>query len=147
MIVGGAGFTLSTSEVVDKLNEIAMKTPNAALRALNEIAEGVSAVSKSRTPVDTGTLRGSHIVRTELEGGEFATATIEVGGPAAPYALFVHEGLFQGGGRSGGSVASHSRKGKAGKKKGVGGPKFLESAVNEVTPSLAGLIAGALGDI
>ena len=51
------------------------------------------AESMARTPVKTGALRGSHITRHPEYRGQDVSVTIEVGGPAAPYAVVVHEDL------------------------------------------------------
>lgn len=53
------------------------------------LAERVMADAKRRTPVRTGTLRNSgHVKEANASGFELV-----YGGPAAPYALYVHENL------------------------------------------------------
>lgn len=69
---------------------------------------------KPRTPVLTGALRASEFV----DGPDFTSKVIEVslnaGGPAAPYAWFVHENLD----------ANHT----------VGQAKYIESVIFERAP-------------
>jgi hypothetical protein len=76
--------------------------------------------SQRRTPVDTGSLRASHTVEVYADRRD-VTGTITVGGPSAPYALYVHENLD----------AHHD----------VGQAKFLESTLAESQPFLAKRIA------
>ena len=72
--------------------------------------------SMRRTPVLTGALRASHeTTEPTYKGGEIEVA-IQVGGPAAPYALIVHEDL----------TASHR----------VGESKFLERSVTEAATGI-----------
>lgn len=63
----------------------------AARQALREHAETVLAASKRLVPVDTGVLRGSGVVVPVAKTGTTLTVVIAYGGPAAPYALAVHE--------------------------------------------------------
>jgi len=65
----------------------------ALTKVLNEEAEAIIGEAKLETPVDTGALQGSGVVLPPT--GEFMAVTIEAGfgGPAAPYALRVHEDL------------------------------------------------------
>jgi hypothetical protein len=74
-----------------------------------------------RTPVDTGALKGSHETSKPEQGGGDVSVTITVGGPAAPYAVPVHENLD----------AHHK----------VGQAKFLESTIMESRSSMAERIA------
>src|SRR5262245_40398140 len=60
---------------------------------LNQIAEDIMSDSKENyVPVDIGTLKGSGHVVTETSGN-VVTATMAYGGPAAAYAVAVHEHL------------------------------------------------------
>jgi hypothetical protein len=86
-------------------------------RALYQEALAIQKVSMRRTPVDTGALRASHeTLEPFFDGGEVRVA-IAVGGPAAPYALVVHEDLD----------AHHN----------VGEAKFLEKSVLEAAQNLS----------
>lgn len=88
----------------------------AAVAALYAEAELIATASRVGTPVDTGELRGStHVVPPETQGRD-TVIVVAVGGPAAPYALYVHEDL----------EAHHD----------VGGPKFLETAAREAADGL-----------
>lgn len=93
----------------------------AALRAEAEIE---MTEAKRRTPVDTGALRDSgHVTGPDVAAQE-ATVRLVFGGPAAPYALFVHENL----------EAFHR----------VGEAKFLERPLLEAAPHLADRVAARI---
>jgi hypothetical protein len=87
-------------------------------------AEGqdVQTDSMENTPVRDGFLRGSHVTTVApFEGIEDAAVEITVGGPAAPYAVYVHEDL----------EAHHT----------VGEAKFLENAINRARSGFAKRVA------
>lgn len=93
-------------------------------RALYQEALVIQRESMKRTPVDTGALRASHETKQpDTTGGE-VSVRIVVGGPAAPYALFVHERLD----------VHHP----------VGQAKFLESAVLEAARDLPSRLAARI---
>lgn len=98
--------------------------PEAQGRALFQEAHVVQKVALERTPIDTGALRGSYVVRPPEISREGQSVKIEVGGPAAPYAVYVHERLH----------VRHP----------VGQAKYLESAVNEAARDLAERVAARL---
>ena len=77
-----------------------------------------------RTPVDTGALRASHETSLPSWKGDNLEGTIKVGGPAASYAVPVHERMYV-----------FNRHGQA---------KFLESTINESAPFLLKRIASRL---
>ena len=104
-----------------KMQQLAAKFPDEAARALYQETEIEAAESKRRTPVDTGTLRGSIHVEGPHRSGRSISTAIVAGGPAAPYALVVHEDLS----------AYHA----------VGEPKFIERTLMESAPHLADRIA------
>lgn len=54
-------------------------------------AEGVMTQSKELVPVDTGTLKGSGTVKLPREENGVVVQELGFGGPAANYAVFVHE--------------------------------------------------------
>jgi hypothetical protein len=67
--------------------------PLAAQQVLLETAHQVLAVSQQDyVPVDTGALKNSGVVETDDLGTRFVV-TVGYGGPAAEYALHVHEDL------------------------------------------------------
>jgi hypothetical protein len=90
-------------------------------RALYQEALVEQKESMRRTPVNTGALRGSHETSRPAQDGGNVSVTITVGGPAAPYAVPVHENLD----------AHHP----------VGQAKFLESVIMESRPHMAERIA------
>lgn len=108
-------------EVTRNIERLAGDIVDTAGRALFEEAQVEKAESMRRTPVDTGALRGSHSVSRPAYQGRQVEVTISVGGPAAPYAVAVHENL----------EAIHP----------VGRAKFLESTILESLPFLAARVA------
>lgn len=93
-------------------------------RALYAEAREIQKTSMRRTPVETGALRASHeTTRPVLERGE-VSVTIQVGGPAAPYAVPVHERLD----------VHHP----------VGEAKFLERSVLDATAGMGERIASRI---
>jgi hypothetical protein len=107
-----------------KLDRIAQRIPDRVGNALYAEAEIEMGEAKRRTPVDTGALRASgHVGFPVFEGRDIAV-TLNFGGPAAPYALVVHEDLG----------AWHA----------VGQAKYLESTLLESAPFLPTRIATRL---
>jgi hypothetical protein len=78
--------------------------------------------AKRRTPVATGELRASGFVSIPLVYGNLIQVELSFGGPAAPYAIYVHEDL----------EAFHNKVGEA---------KFLESTLKESAPYLMDRVA------
>lgn len=104
-----------------KLTSLMRNMPHEGASALFVEAQIERTESMRRTPVDEGNLRASHIVLPpEIRGGD-ASVTIAVGGPAAPYAIHVHENL----------EADHP----------VGQAKFLESTLKESAPYMGQRVA------
>lgn len=61
---------------------------------LYEEAETIIGLAKEQyVPVDTGALRGSGFVEPPVQTGDRVEVRLGFGGPAAPYALTVHEDL------------------------------------------------------
>jgi hypothetical protein len=101
-------------------------TVRAAAGAL--FREGERIMTKCKqvyVPVDFGTLRSTGRVQPPVVSGTTITVTLGFGGPAAPYALIVHENL----------EAYHRPPTQA---------KYLEVAINE---AVAGMDARLAGDI
>lgn len=109
------------SDMQRKLAALINGLPNEVAAALYTEAQVERTESMRRTPVDVGNLRASHIVTPpEIKGADI-TVKIAVGGPAAPYAIFVHEN----------TEADHP----------VGQAKFLESTLKESAPHMAARVA------
>jgi len=66
-------------------------SPKAVAQAIWEEANLIFARSQTLVPVDTGVLRGSGGVSAPQTGQNGTYVDVFYGGPAAPYALFVHE--------------------------------------------------------
>ena len=63
-------------------------------RGLFKEGEGIMTISKQAyVPVDTGTLRASGFVDRPIRRGTKILVMLGYGGPAAPYAIFVHEDM------------------------------------------------------
>ncbi len=115
------------SELDRHIRDMSNKVSTVAGRALREEAEIEMTEAKRRTPVDTGALRASGRVEgPQLAAGD-VYVTLSFGGPAAPYALFVHENLD----------AYHK----------VGQAKYLESTLNESRPHMASRLAKRIGKL
>ena len=113
--VTGAGAMRKT------MQRIARQAPNEFARALYQETEIEATEAKRRTPVDTGALRASiHVEGPTVTGRRISTAIV-AGGPAAPYAIEVHENL----------EAFHK----------VGESKYIERPLMEAAPHLAARIA------
>ena len=78
-------------ELVNALKAGAEDTPQAIAQAIYEEANVIFAKSQVLVPVDTGVLRGSGGVSAPQMGNTGYFVDIFYGGPAASYALFVHE--------------------------------------------------------
>ena len=78
-------------ELVNALKAGKEKTPKAIAQAIYEEANVIFARSQILVPVDTGVLRGSGGVSAPQQGPSGYFVDIFYGGPAAPYALYVHE--------------------------------------------------------
>jgi len=108
-------------EIRAKLSLIVRNAPKELGAALYAEALLIEQESRRRTPVLTGALRASHETSLPLVTRDEVAIAIRCGGPAAPYAIYVHE-----------MVELHHRVGQA---------KFLESAVLEASAGLAERVA------
>jgi len=78
-------------ELINALKKGGEKSPHAIAQAIWEEANLIFAKSQVLVPVDTGVLRGSGGVSAPQQGPQGYFVDVFYGGPAAPYALFVHE--------------------------------------------------------
>lgn len=108
-------------ELLKKLSGLGKALLGEAGPALFTEAVEIEQASRKRTPVDTGALRASHETERPVIEQDRVSVTISVGGPAAPYAVKVHE-----------MVEVPHRVGEA---------KFLEKSVLEAAPGLNARIA------
>lgn len=92
---GSAGVTVTWTgikELETRLREASAEKATRALSvALYREALRIFAESQRITPVDTGALRGSGVVTEPRVTGTTVEVVIGYGGPAAPYAVYVHE--------------------------------------------------------
>lgn len=109
------------AELAARLRTLATAIPVELGRALYQEALIEQKESMRRTPVLTNALRGSHVTTKPVINGREVTVSIEVGGSAAPYAIYVHENL----------EVDHPN----------GQAKFLESTINESAPFMAARLA------
>lgn len=104
------------AELQARLRTAAQRVPQAVAAALFTEAEVEMAEAVRRTPVDTGALRASRFVEPPRIEGREISVSLGFGGPAAPYAIHVHEDLD----------AYHE----------VGEAKYLEGPLRESAPHL-----------
>jgi Bacteriophage HK97-gp10, putative tail-component len=115
------GASINTQELRRRLQRAQERIPQAVAQALYQEAEIDATEVKKRTPVLTGNLRASvHVVGPERKGTK-TSVEIVAGGPAAPYAIYVHENL----------ESFHH----------VGQAKFIESVIMETRPNFMARIA------
>jgi hypothetical protein len=114
-------ITLDVGTVLGNIKKLDHTIPLAAAAALYQEALVEQKKSMKRTPVDTGALRDSHQTSAPKWKGQNLEVTIKVGGPAAGYAVIVHEDMS----------AIHT----------VGQAKFLESTILESEPFMLARIA------
>lgn len=105
----------------NKLKNLKRKFPDEIIRALYVETEVEVKEVKMRTPVDKGPLRASVHQVGPTRQGRTIYSLIAAGGPAAPYAIYVHENL----------EAFHK----------VGQAKFIESVILESRPSMGARVA------
>lgn len=124
----GVKFALvDTDGIRRKIASLQRELPNEVGRAIRVEAEIEATECKRRTPVDTGALRSTiHVEGPTTEAGGSISCAIVAGGPAADYAIHVHENL----------EAHHP----------VGQAKFIEEPLRESAPFLPGRIAKRLRD-
>jgi len=111
-----------TLEKLDKRAQAELK------KALYAEAELIMTESKKQVPVDTGTLRSTGYVKQPEEKGDLVEVEMGYGGPAAPYAIWVHER----------TELHHNPPTKA---------KYLEDPVKTAAPKLPGALAKRLRKI
>lgn len=119
-------FTLDTKAITAKLGKFTDGIIPVIRQAMNEEAEITMTRSKEDyVPVDTGNLRSSGQVETEIQG-ESVTTRLGYGGAAADYAVYVHE------------INKNYRNGKQW--------KYLETPLKEDLPRINDGIAKAVED-
>lgn len=75
-----------------KMRALGVSGLRAGARSLQESAENIMTISKRDfVPVETGTLRSSGIVQLPEISRDSVSVKLGYGGPAAPYAIYVHE--------------------------------------------------------
>lgn len=80
-------------ELKKALKEQGQRAEKSLAAALYAEGERIMAEAKRLCPVDTGTLRSTgHVQKPVIRRGSIEV-TLGFGGPAAPYAVFVHENL------------------------------------------------------
>lgn len=99
------------------------------------------------TPVDRGNLRASAFVLPPEYRGATVTVRFGFGGPAAPYAVHVHEDVRVFGLRPGGGARNFGRgrfrryRGGRRRRKFVGQAKYLSTAIRNRAQGRAGRVA------
>ena len=80
-------------KVVARLKRFGNNAPANVATALYQEAQALIAEAKQITPVDTGALRASGMIQMPTLQGKQVEVRCGFGGPAAPYAVYVHENL------------------------------------------------------
>lgn len=115
-----------TKELDRKLAAVKDAGPQATAQVLWETGQQILAVAQQDyVPIDTGALKNSGVVEATDTGGDFVV-TVGFGGPAAEYALFVHEDL----------VARHV----------VGQAKYLEIPFRAAVEGMSGTLKARVRD-
>jgi hypothetical protein len=134
-------FTMTvtgTQEVQKVLAQLGQRATPAMREALRTEAQELLAESQALVPVMDGTLKGSGTVTEDLKANS-PTLIVGYGGPAAPYALSVHENPRSG--QTGGLSPS----GKQYKKWAhIGQWKYLEQPWKQRMTGFADRIAASL---
>lgn len=85
-------FTMrGVPEMKTRMRRFQTRFPDVVGLAMRQETEIELTEVKRRTPVDTGELRASEFVLGPLREGQMIRTFIVAGGPAAPYAIYVHE--------------------------------------------------------
>ena len=90
-------FYINSPDIValaKALNEIPSNMPELLDKALYEEANVIFNESQKIVPVDTGALRASGMVHAPKKEHNRTSVRVTYGGPAASYALYVHENLY-----------------------------------------------------
>lgn len=111
--------------IQNRMRTLQRRYPDVIARGLYIETEVELKEVKRRTPVDKGPLRASEHVVGPTRSGKKIFTLIVAGGPAAPYALFVHED----------PDAFHK----------VGQWKYIESVILESRPHMAERVAKRIG--
>jgi ribosome modulation factor len=84
-------------QAAKRIRELIERYPDRAIRALSsgmyKEGEIIAGNAKDICPVDTGTLRDTTTVLLPKIEGDSVLQEIGSGGPAAPYAIYVHENM------------------------------------------------------
>ncbi|MBC7340892.1 MAG: HK97 gp10 family phage protein [Clostridia bacterium] len=164
-----------TRELRRALEKLGKRTLVEAGKALYAEAELIMTESKKQCPVDTGTLKSTGYVEQPKYSGGQVTVQMGYGGPAAPYAVIVHEGYgphaitaknakvlaAPANKWKGGPVNEYESKqlpkyskdgnyvilGKTVHHPGFAGKKYLENPVNEAAPQLAARLTRRLRQV
>ena len=117
-------------KAIARLKELGVSAPIAVARGMRSWGEQTRTQAIKVTPKMWGALRDSIYVDQSLKSGK-ATLNIGAGGPAAPYAVVVHENF----GRT--RSKYHSIKWTT----AGTGPKYLENPIRERMPLMDGEIS------
>ena len=152
-------------EMAAVLVRLGVEAPMAAAAALFQEAELIMARSKEYVPVDQAILRTSGHVQKPVIRSDGASVTMGYGGAAAPYAVYVHEGIGPAVGRPAfmppakvfegwvrrniGGTEQEIRRiaflvARAVGRRGLKPTKFLERAMNEAAPGTRARVAKRL---
>jgi hypothetical protein len=97
MAITRKDFYINTKEIeilADAIARIPNHMPNLLEKSIYEEANVIFNESQKLVPVDTGALRASGFVHAPKKENDRVFVRVTYGGPAAHYALYVHENLY-----------------------------------------------------
>ena len=97
MAITRKDFYIDTKEIeilADAIARIPNHMPNLLEKSIYEEANVIFNESQKLVPVDTGALRASGFVHAPKKENDRVFVRVTYGGPAAHYALYVHENLY-----------------------------------------------------
>jgi hypothetical protein len=153
---------IDLSSLQARLADAGERMREAAKKELYLCADEVMSASKEVVPVDIGNLMGSgHVGKhagsdmgvdegSAYDDGDAVCIDLGYGGPAAPYALYVHEELQPSSGHSVNPNWSWAKAAQAGKAinwtRPGSGPKYLEAPYEARRPAIPPRILQAVKD-
>jgi len=131
-----------TEELKRLLKQLGGKARAELGKALYTEGQLIRTDSMRQCPVDTGTLRGTAYIEQPKYTAKSIIVEIGYGGPAAPYAVYVHENPRAG--KTGGKSPSGKRYKTWAK---VGKWKYLEDPAKAAAPEMPRRIAARLREV
>lgn len=133
------GQKITADQLAKRLVKLPASMHKQAGKALYAFAKGVIVpAAKDNAPMMDGILRGTIDALPPVVEGKNVVVRVVAGGPDAPYAIAIHEHLSE---HSPPTWVAAEESGK-GVRFQVGGPKFMERALNDNQSKIPGHISG-----